>query len=137
MDRRHARKRRRGDRRRHAQRRHARPVRDVAEFRTQGAIGSGFLQAYVDDHWVDLARYSNASAERFHQVARHLETLRETGDLALDDSAPAKITHCEKCGQRLPASGEACPRCIPRKAILGRLLSMLYPYRWSAAACAA
>lgn len=109
------------------------PLRDVAEFRTQGAIGSGFLQAYVDDHWVDLARYSNAAAEQFHQVARHLETLRETGDLALDDEAPAKVTHCEKCGQRLPSTGDACPRCIPRKAILGRLLSMLYPYRWSAA----
>jgi ATP-binding cassette subfamily B protein len=109
------------------------PVRDVAEFRTQGAIGSGFLQAYVDDHWVDLARFSNASAERFHHVARHLETIRETGALEIDDSMPPTVTHCEKCGQRLPTAGEACPRCIPRKAILARLLSMLYPYRWAAA----
>jgi hypothetical protein len=45
-------------------------LRDVAEFRTQGAVGSGFLQAYVDDHWVDLARYSNADADQFHRVAR-------------------------------------------------------------------
>jgi ATP-binding cassette, subfamily B, bacterial len=107
------------------------PLRDVAEFRAQGAVGSGFLQAYVSDHWVDLARYSNASVERFHLVARHLETLRTTGELQLDDSAPATVTHCAKCGQRLAVRDEACPRCIPRKAIFARLLSMLYPYRWA------
>ena len=56
------------------------PVSEVREFRTQGAVGSGFLQAYVDDHWVDLARYSNAEAERFHRVARYLEDLRTNGD---------------------------------------------------------
>jgi len=109
------------------------PVADVAEFRTQGALGSGFLQAYVDDHWVDLARYSNASADRFHRVARYLETLRTTGDLEIDADAPATVTHCPNCGQRLPTVGDACPRCIPRKAILARLLQMLYPYRWAAA----
>lgn len=108
------------------------PVRDVAEFRAQGAIGSGFLQAYVDDHWVDLARYSNASADHFHRVARHLETLRSTGELEIDLDAEPTVTHCPKCGQRLPTAGEFCPRCIPRKAILTRLGQMLWPYRWSA-----
>ena len=45
------------------------PVGEVAEFRTQGAIGSGFLQAYIDEHWVDLARFSNADADRFARCA--------------------------------------------------------------------
>ena len=35
------------------------PIDRVEKFRTQGAIGSGFLQAYVDEAWVDVARYSN------------------------------------------------------------------------------
>ena len=43
------------------------------------------------------------------------------------------MTHCPKCGQRLPVASEACPRCIPRKAILGRLGQMLWPYRATAA----
>ncbi len=107
-------------------------VREVTEFRTQGAIGSGFLQAYVDDHWVDLARYSNASADRFHRVARYLEKLRATGELAIETDATTAVTHCPKCGQRLPTAGEACPRCIPRTAILARLGQMLWPYRWAA-----
>src|SRR5262245_9901854 len=54
------------------------PVSGVEEFRTQSALGSGFLQAYIDEHWVDLARYTNADAERFARVARHLEELRTT-----------------------------------------------------------
>ena len=109
------------------------PVADVQEFRTQGAVGSGFLQAYVDDHWVDLARYSNAEADRFHRVARSLEELRTTGAIATPHGEVARATHCEKCGQRLPTPGEACPRCIPRTAILGRLAQMLWPHRGTAA----
>lgn len=108
------------------------PVREVQEFRTQGAIGSGFLQAYVDDHWVDLARFSNAEADRFHRVARYLEDLRTSGQLQVDESTLPSVTHCEKCNQRLPVAGEACPRCLPRKAILGRLAMMLWPYRITA-----
>ncbi len=110
------------------------PVRDVQEFRTQGTLGSGFLQAYIDEHWVDLARFTNADAERFHRVARHLEDLRTTGQLAIDDNEPLQITHCPKCGQRLPVVNESCPRCLPRKAIAVRLAQMLLPYRWTAVA---
>ncbi len=108
-------------------------VRDVAEFRTLGAIGSGFLQAYVDDHWVDLARYSNADAEQFHRVARYLEDLRTSGTLEVAADATTKAKHCPTCGGRLLTAAVGCPRCIPRKAILGRLGQMLWPHRATAA----
>jgi len=108
-------------------------VAEVQEFRAQGAIGSGFLQAYVDDHWVDLARYTNGDAERFHRVARYLEDLRTRGELTLDHEADGALTHCGACGQRLPVAGEACPRCIERTAIFSRLGRMLWPYRVQAA----
>jgi ATP-binding cassette subfamily B protein len=104
------------------------PVAEVREFRTKGAIGSGFLQAYVDDYWVDLARFSNTEADRFGRLVRHLENLRTAGEVRVDDEAPPAVTHCPTCGQRLPLAGEKCPRCIPRKAILTRLGQMLWPY---------
>jgi ATP-binding cassette subfamily B protein len=109
------------------------PVAEVAEFRTQGAVGSGFLQAFVQDHWIDLARYTNAEADRFHRVARRLEELRTTGEMEAATAEAAAVTHCPLCEQRLPAVGEACPRCVPRTAILKRLGQMLWPYRAKAA----
>ncbi len=107
-------------------------VSEVREFRTQGAVGSGFLQAYVDDYWVDLARFPNTQADHFSRLARYLEDLRTEGDVKIDENAAEKITHCPKCGQRLPIANESCPRCIPRKAILSRLAQMLWPYRKTA-----
>jgi ATP-binding cassette, subfamily B, bacterial len=108
-------------------------VRDVAEFRTQGAIGSGFLQAFVDDHWVDLARYSNADADQFHHVARYLEDLRTSGTLEVDPAASTKATNCPHCGGRLITAANTCPRCIPSKAIIARLGQMIWPHRATAA----
>src|SRR6185503_8958254 len=108
------------------------PVAEVREFRTQATVGSGFLQAYVDDYWVDLARYPNTEADRFGRLARYLEDLRTSGEVKVDADAATKITHCSKCSLRLPVPNEACPRCIPRKAVLGRLVQMLWPYRMTA-----
>lgn len=110
------------------------PLAEVSEFRAQGTIGSGFLQAYVGDHWTDLARYSNGSAARFHRLARRLEELRSTGELQEVADDDDKATHCPKCGGRLLDAGTSCPRCVPRKAILARLGQMLWPHRRTAAA---
>jgi ATP-binding cassette subfamily B protein len=109
------------------------PVGEVQEFRAQAAMGSGFLQAYIDEHWVDLARYPNTEAERFARVARHLEDVRAKGEITSDAEPTLRVTHCTQCGQRLPVVDESCPRCIPRKAILVRLGQMLWPYRLTAA----
>ena len=91
------------------------------------------MQAYVDDQWVDLARYPNSDADRFNRVARYLEDLRTSGLLTVAEESPTVTTHCEKCGQRLPLAGESCPHCIPRKAILARLGHLLWPYRYTTA----
>src|SRR6185436_16511376 len=108
------------------------PESEVREFRTQSTVGSGFLQAYVDDYWVDLARYPNTEADRFSRLARYLEDLRTEGEVHVEADAAPKVTHCPKCGQRLPVANESCARCIPRKAIFGRLVQMLWPYRTTA-----
>jgi ATP-binding cassette subfamily B protein len=95
------------------------------------------LQAYVDDYWVDLARFPNTDADRFGRLAKYLEGLRNgTPPEPTEEPTPA-VTHCPKCGQRLPVAGESCPRCIPRKAIIGRLFQMLWPHRRTALAMCA
>ena len=102
-------------------------IKSAVQFRAQGAIGSGLLQVYVDDTWIDVARYSNTLATRFHHLADKLEELRKTGEV----TAPADVaalTHCPKCNLKLPIAGEACPRCLPRKAIIARLWQMVKPH---------
>ena len=67
------------------------PLARVQKFRTQGAIGSGFLQAYVDDAWVDVARYSNTLATRFHKLAGKLEDLRTNGEVEVDPDRAGRL----------------------------------------------
>ena len=104
------------------------PVSRVDRFRAVGTVGSGFLQAHVDGSWVDVLRHSNALADRFHKVAGQLEDLRTKGNVpVVEDDEPDRL-HCPKCAIRLAAQGEPCPRCIPRKAIIGRLWQILRPH---------
>ncbi len=108
------------------------PMERVEKFRSQGAVGSGFLQAYVEGGWVDLARYSNALAPRFHHLADRLEGLRSKGEVDEQDMAPPDTNHCGACGLRLASPGEPCPRCLPRKKIVTRLWQLLRP-QWKSA----
>ncbi len=98
----------------------------------QSAIGSGFLQAYVDDTWVDVARYSNTLAPQFHLFADKLEDLRKSGTVTVSSEEVRDKIHCPRCGLRLAAAGESCPRCLPRKAIAGRLWTLIRP-QWPTA----
>jgi len=108
------------------------PLTRVQQFRAHGAIGCGFLQAYVDDAWVDLARYSNTLAARFHLLADKLESLRKSGEVTVHFEELQDRCHCPRCGLRLGTAGEACPRCLPRKAIAGRLWTLVRP-QWPTA----
>ena len=86
------------------------PISQVEKFRTQGAIGSGFLQAYVDEAWVDVARYSNTLAPRFHLLADKLEDLRTKGEVIVHprnsttgSTVRNAASSCQAGGRVLPA----------------------------------
>jgi ATP-binding cassette subfamily B protein len=100
----------------------------VERYRTDGAVGSGFLQARVDGSWVDLLRYSNSLADRFTQVAAALEELRATGELP-QRREEADRRRCPTCGLALAFEGDACPRCVDRGALAGRVWALMKPYR--------
>ena len=53
------------------------PWPDVAQVRTSAGVGGGMLQVKTDGEWIDLLRYSNALATRFHKASRALEQARE------------------------------------------------------------
>ena len=64
---------------------------------------------------------------------RSIRTQRAQNNARIVGAETAPVTHCPQCDQRLPAVGEACPRCVPRTAIFKRLGQMLWPYRGKAA----
>ena len=104
------------------------PVSRVDRFRAIGTVGSGFLQAHVNGAWIDLLRHSNSLTHRFHNIAGKLEELRTKGEISASQGDEPDQLHCGQCGIRLAAQGEPCPRCIPRKAIVGRLWQILRPH---------
>jgi ATP-binding cassette subfamily B protein len=109
--------------------RQALPIARVESFRAYGVVGAGFLQARVDDTWVDVLRYSNSLAPRFAQVANQLEELRTTGSIVHRGASETDERRCPGCGFVRNFAGDVCPRCIDRGAILGRVWRLMRPYR--------
>ena len=110
----------------------------VEKFRTNSGTGSGLLQAKLkDEGWVDLLRYSNGLAGRFHKVSRRLEQLRESdlsptvlaqSTLVDDNGESLDPPRCPSCQLRLSHSHEACPRCLQKGQILRRVTELLRPH---------
>ncbi len=112
----------------------------IDQVRTTAGVGGGTLQVRAEGHWVDLVRYSNAMATRFHKVSRALEQAREgaaeAGLLEVapgwDDadarSGPLDPPRCPTCRLRLATRDDACPRCVEKGRILRRVAALLRPY---------
>lgn len=103
-------------------------LEQILEVRTRAAVGSGWLQARTVDGWVDVVRFSNAMASRFHKVSRRLERFREQGWVsAIEHEEPLDPPRCHGCGLRLEHAHDECPRCLQRGHILRRVGAMLKP----------
>jgi ATP-binding cassette subfamily B protein len=122
------------------------PWPEVEQVRTSSGVGGGTLQVRADGGWIDLVRFSNALATRFHKVSRVLEQAREaapsageapptiTAPLAID--GPLDPPRCPSCALRLSIREESCPRCMQKGRILARVGSILAPHgRGAVALC--
>ncbi len=105
----------------------------VAEVRTTAGLGGGTFQVKADGAWLDLVRYSNSLATRFHKVSRALERSREAlaagepcDPVTLD--GPLDPPRCGSCSLRLANQEDACPRCMQKGQILRRVGDLLAPY---------
>ncbi len=114
---------------------------DVAAVRTQAGVGGGTLQVRIGEDWIDLLRFSNANATRFHKVSRMLERMREHPETWMFDETSttehdphASSTgfdppECPTCSLRLSSKEESCPRCMQKGQILRRVHELIAPYR--------
>jgi len=116
----------------------------VCQVRASAGVGGGTLQVKSGGDWVDLLRYSNALATRFHKVSRALERQREAagadGERAVAGSGdkpplvevlagPLDPPRCQGCSLRLNTAEESCPRCMQKGQILNRVSHLLKSYR--------
>jgi ATP-binding cassette, subfamily B, bacterial len=113
----------------------------IDRVRTSAGVGGGTLQVREGGDWVDLVRYSNAMATRFHKVSRALEQAR---DAAPDNGKPLAMLpgwsdgdartgpldppRCASCSLRLATRDDTCPRCMQKGQILRRVGELLRPY---------
>ena len=110
---------------------------DIDEVRTLSGVGAGRLQIRQGENWIDLLRYSNALASRFHKLSRRLQRAvdqRQFDRLAFAHGGPdLDPPHCDRCGLRLPSSldvgSDDCPRCMQSGRVFQRLGELIAPYR--------
>ena len=107
--------------------------RSVERVRTTSGVGGGSLQVRTDGVWIDLVRYSNALATRFHKISRALDRSRERLAVGLPGEldgvdGPLDPPACPSCGLRLQTAEDACPRCLQKGQILRRVGELLAPY---------
>ncbi len=109
---------------------------DIETVRTVSGVGSGLLQARVDEQWLDLLRFSNAYSHRFHQVSRRLDLWCQE-DLLSDEKVAETLNEddfsfdppkCPTCNLRLGKKDSSCPRCLQRGQILQRVWQVLQPH---------
>ncbi len=121
------------------------PWRDIESIRTQAGVGGGTLQVKVGEDWVDLLRFSNSLAQRFHKVSRLLEPICQRGceefdpddrsvplELAMSIESDFDPPTCALCSLRLSNADESCPRCMQRGHIIRRVKELLTPFRHGA-----
>ena len=112
----------------------------VESIRTVAGVGSGLLQVRCDGNWIDLVRFSNGLATRFHKVSRTLERIREAKEDGTDGDGilrllsnqvvePLDPPRCPSCSLRLSTKEESCPRCMEKGQILRQVSQLLWPHR--------
>jgi len=108
------------------------PLSAVKELRVDELFGSARLVAVLDRAGeggpeTQLAYYSKAHVPEFGLLCRVVSDLCR--GKTPPSPEPTGAIECLKCGLPLPERGARCPACVPRMAVLFRLLRLLKPYR--------
>ncbi len=106
------------------------PIRELVSVQTEPLVGGGRLEIEREGGATLLVPYSSSLAEKFSEVARGLEQLRQHDEFLINSELDQ--TRCPKCGRLLPEKNGICTACIRRLATLGRIAGYLKPYKWRA-----
>jgi ATP-binding cassette subfamily B protein len=104
------------------------PIKELMSVQTEPLVGGGRLEIEREKQPTLFVPYSSSLAEKFSEVARGLEQLRQQDEFFINTELDQ--TRCPKCGRLLPEKNGICTACIRRLATLGRIASYLKPYNW-------
>ena len=104
----------------------------VTEFRCQNVVGSGMLQAQIDGMYIDILRYSNTLADKFHKVASKLHRWIHNEPINIYAEDEVDPRRCATCGLMLTFPGDVCPKCVNKGAVLARMIKLLSSYKYLA-----
>lgn len=93
--------------------------RSVERVRTTSGVGGGSLQVRTDGVWIDLVRYSNALATRFHKISRALDRSASGLRPGCPGNWTASMGRSTRPPARRAASGSR-PRKTPARAAFRR-----------------
>ena len=94
-------------------------------FKTRQTVGSAFLQAKIDNTYLDLVRFTNASRHKFEKLLIQLNLLKKGQPVSIEFVNKPHPLLCPKCGLPLQAENVSCPRCLRQKSIMRRVFSLL------------
>ena len=103
------------------------PIRELASVQTEPLVGGGRLEIERKKGATLFVPYSSSLAEKFSEVARGLEQIRQQDEFLINTELDQ--IRCSKCGRLLPEKNGICTACIRRLATLGRIASYLKPYK--------
>ena len=106
------------------------PIKELMSVQTEPLVGGGRLEIEREKQPTLFVPYSSSLAEKFSEVARGLEQLRQQDEFFINTELDQ--TRCPKCGRLLPEKNGICTACIRRFATLGRIAGYLKPYKWRA-----
>ena len=106
------------------------PIKELSAVQTEPLVGGGRLEIERKKQATLFVPYSSSLAEKFSEVARGLEQLRQQDEFLINTELDQ--TRCSKCGRLLPEKNGICTACIRRLATLGRIAGYLKPYKWRA-----
>lgn len=100
----------------------------IQDVRTRQGIGGGFVEALVNDVYVEVISFSNARADTFHKAVTKLKAWCSGAipEISPEDDVNPRI--CSVCGMPLQFKGDVCRNCMKGGAVFVRALKLMKPY---------
>lgn len=101
-------------------------IASATKFATKSLVGSGQLEAVVDQDLVALARFNMRQMPHFANAVKYLNKIAAGEETPFYQNVEEKA--CPKCGRVYPDESRICPACVNKVQIVKRLMAMARPH---------